>query len=730
MNKVFSFLIVVLLFVGTTLAQDKNYRQHRVQEGETIESIAKAYKVSPYNIIRLNPDAKNGIDPTMVLIIPAVSLLSDEKPQERTVTFVDYKVKKRETLYTIARNFKVSVDDIKKHNPTLYGAKLQRGSIIKIPQYSQAKTQEVADGEEKATGAIGIEQLTKPVFRDSLTGFKKHKARKRETLFGLSQKFGVGIDSIKKYNSFLYGAELKKGDRLEIPIYVQIEDKSPFAGVDLVEYIVQPKEGKWRVAYKFDTSVADLELYNPEMGEVLQSGQKILVPNKVVGVGDEVDENYNYYVVKPAEGFFRLKVKLGLEEEVIKALNPEIEELGGLKNGMVIKIPKNNEGDFNINNLLLTERFNLIDSINIRTVTNLAIMLPFKLNEINFDSQDEASDKIREDKLIANTSDFYSGVLMALDSVKKMGLSVNVKVYDIEYKNSKLDDILLIKDFDSIDAVIGPFLQRNVDKVALHLMDKNIPIISPWIDKDVKLMENVFQTMPSEETLRLRMMQHLEENMEGKNIIIIADEKHAYVKSRLLEKFPEAKDVDLTKTEEEKKKDDRGKFLTVEVITELLDPEKENWVIFETDDEVLGSNVTSILNSFVSDEMKITLFTTYRAKFYDNDNIDNTHLANLGFHYPSVDKVVPMDTSNAFIKEYNKTYNATPSRSAVRGFDLAMDVILRLAYKRNLGAYSYLIGETEYVENKFNYDKKVMGGYFNRATYIIKYDGLSIKELK
>jgi hypothetical protein len=38
--------------------------------------------------------------------------------------------------------------------------------------------------------------------------------------------------------------------------------------------------------------------------------------------------------------------------------------------------------------------------------------------------------------------------------------------------------------------------------------------------------------------------------------------------------------------------------------------------------------------------------------------------------------------------------------------------------------------ETNYVENKFNYRKKTFGGFFNEGVYIVKYEGLEIKEAK
>lgn len=72
--------------------------------------------------------------------------------------------------------------------------------------------------------------------------------------------------------------------------------------------MVQPKDGKWGIAYKYGITIPDLESLNPNMNEVLQPGEELIVPNiadnevKVIE-----DEQYNYYEVLPAEGFYRLE---------------------------------------------------------------------------------------------------------------------------------------------------------------------------------------------------------------------------------------------------------------------------------------------------------------------------------------------------------------------------------------------------------------------------------------
>ncbi|NND63101.1 MAG: peptidoglycan-binding protein, partial [Flavobacteriaceae bacterium] len=79
------------------------------------------------------------------------------------------------------------------------------------------------------------------------------------------------------------------------------------------------------------------------------------------------------------------------------------------------------------------------------------------------------------------------------------------------------------------------------------------------------------------------------------------------------------------------------------------------------------------------------------------------------------------DEKNAFLVSYKNKYGVLPNRYAVRGFDLAYDILLRLASADTLYDAVDSDSETEYIENKFRYDKKLFSGYTNQAFYILKY---------
>ena len=124
------------------------------------------------------------------------------------------------------------------------------------------------------------------------------------------------------------------------------------------------------------------------------------------------------------------------------------------------------------------------------------------------------------------------------------------------------------------------------------------------------------------------------------------------------------------------------------------------------------------------------LATTNMNSVFESDEISNEHLSNLKFTYASTSKTYDSDTSNSFVKRYNQIYHVTPNKRAVRGFDLTMDMVLRLVTSSDLYISVNESPLTEYVENKFEYKKKLFGGYYNNSAYLVQYQDLRLIEIK
>lgn len=629
-------IAIVILFCSFTLSA-QNYKTHKVKRGETIESIAKQYLVTPFDIYALNPDAKKDLSVNTVLIIPNSRVKNEERPQN-----------------------------------------------------------------EK-----------------QVINFKTHKVKRKETLFSIAKKYGIEITDIKKYNERLYAENLRKGDKIRIPKFKTVVNKVSLKNT-IRKYNVLPKEGKWRIAYKFGITVPELEALNPNLGDVLQPGQEINVPNISTNEEKPVEDNYNYYTVLKSEGYMALNRKLGVTQEELEALNPELKD-GGLKLGMVLRVPQNTKTSVEIKDI---DNTNLSLNLTNLDTKRIALMLPYRTNLIDMDSIEEAKEKIKTDRLLSISLDFQAGAMIAIDSAKRLGISTYLKVFDTRNQSAELSKILGSNDFSDYDAVVGPLLPKNFDRIAFELKRDDVPVISP-LTKPLNLFSNVFQSIPSNELLEATMINYVKSDSLPKHVVIISDSKHKRISDKLKGIFPNAKQIYSRKNE-----DGNEAYFIYPVDLENVFQNGRNIVFLETENEGFASNVISMVNGLNVEDQEIVLMTTNKNRAFEGREISNYHLSNLKFHYPSVNKTVTPSAKNGFIRAYRRTYNVSPNRYAVRGFDLMMDLLLRLASEDDLYKASQSDVETEYVENKFRYSKKLFGGYFNEAVYVVKYDNLTIVEAK
>ena len=77
---------------------------------------------------------------------------------------------------------------------------------------------------------------------------------------------------------------------------------------------------------------------------------------------------------------------------------------------------------------------------------------------------------------------------------------------------------------------------------------------------------------------------------------------------------------------------------------------------------------------------------------------------------------------------YVDTFGDLPKRAAIRGYDVTLDAILRFAHKKRLSANG--LGETEYIESRFDYVPNSDQGYQNRAYFLLEHQGYEILEIK
>ena len=381
---------------------------------------------------------------------------------------------------------------------------------------------------------------------------------------------------------------------------------------------------------------------------------------------------------------------------------------------MVLKVPENPDGKNTDDEAFAgmeegaDSKIDLSRNLDNRSTKEIALMLPFHLNIIDEDSIKTYRDAIMKERVVRISLDFYSGVLMALDETKAMGISTNLKVYDTKQKAAEVANIINTSNFTNTDAVIGPFVQETTEAAASRLESRNVPVINPLSNRNMRGYQNLFQSRPSQELLKNAMLDYISRNANGKNVIIVADGRAFQIKSELNSLLQAAGTITPT-----------DNYVSEAALAAKM-REGANWVILESDNINVVSSTTSALNRLAR-KYDITLLTTDKNDAYESDIISNNHLGTLKLHYPSVDKEYDTEISERFIDDYEERFGIEPNQYALRGYDLTMDVVLRLASAEDLyESFEKYPGYTEYYESKFHYLPKSGGGFTNDAVYILK----------
>ncbi len=154
--------------------------KHTVVKGETVYSISKMYHTTVDQIIRLNPGAADGIAIGSVLTIPQRRVISSEKEEN----YRYHTILPKETLYSVAKTYRLKPEDVVRANVGLSVESFQIGKTIRIPFF---ESYEVVKPFEKQTANI------------------IHTVQRGETLYSIARKYDVEVSTLEQMNPMLAG---------------------------------------------------------------------------------------------------------------------------------------------------------------------------------------------------------------------------------------------------------------------------------------------------------------------------------------------------------------------------------------------------------------------------------------------------------------------------------------------------------------------------------------------
>ncbi len=556
-----------------------------------------------------------------------------------------------------------------------------------------------------------------------------------------------------------------KGFKAFIILYFLVIATSCAQQKKYISYTVKRGETMKTIAKKLDMKTKDLMRLNPDVGRRPRPNTVIIIPNnhykettvnedlvtekidsteveKIVIDIDELKKNFVIHQVKKGDTFYSLTRFYNVTEEEIQLLNPEMTE--GLQPDMILKIkPVTDE-----NEIVIYQ-----DTIQDEASVRLAMLLPFRA--IQYDTI-EGKDIFKSNTLANITTDLYLGASVAVDSLRSQGLDINIDLFDTGRKNTKIDSLLMVTEFDEYDAIIGPLYSEEVPKVANRT---NVPVVFPVFSRnqDKFNASRVVKTYPDRNIHQKELVDHILKTYSNENLLIIGDSTETSIKNADL--------IKATLMQHDSIQDalilhpNEG-YIAKHFIINSLKAELGNWVILATDKSSIASDVINSLISLPTEEpeeeedeegdgkkeekekeddepeMQILPEDTVIKIFASNksnkfDRVDNNKLAKLGFTFTSD---VLIDENSPAVKIFNKQYleknNALPSYYATKGFDITYDTAIRLAAGNGLKS-TFRDGTSYRIESKFDYSRMLFTTSYNNGVFIMQYNAdMTLTRLK
>ena len=359
------------------------------------------------------------------------------------------------------------------------------------------------------------------------SGYFLHTVTKGQSLYSISSMYNVTIDDIVRLNPGS-DKQIREGAALKIPQATNNNSEKP------VFHTIQAGETLYRLSVKYNITTQAICLANPGLStENFRTGQVIIIPVKSetkqvqdtpqAATKEETTVKMNdwkdMHKVERKETIFSISREYGITEEELIAANPELKK-GKLKKGTFLFIPygknekqaQQQETTTPVKELTNEEAFSQNEELkkDIKTI-KAAVLLPFMAGSTT--NQDEQLRMV----------EYYEGFLMAVDSLKKQGVSIDLYTYDTKGKTATTNNILAKKEMKDMDIIFGPANTQDMDALATFADKNDIRLVVPFAPKVDEVFKNphIYQVNTPQSYLYSEVYEHFTRKFGDCNVIFL-----------------------------------------------------------------------------------------------------------------------------------------------------------------------------------------------------------------
>lgn len=571
-----------------------------------------------------------------------------------------------------------------------------------------------------------------------------HVVRKGETLYSISRAYEVTQQDIIAENP---GAQagLQIEQALKIPLKPVQTAPQPIPSDQLL-HEVESGQTLFSISRIYSVGVEEIVSLNPGVDEVLRAGDTLRIPRKTIttareGFPDE-DKDFLYHKVEKGETLYSLSRKYNVPIREIRRANRIL--IFGLRAGEIIRIPKtedflvetDEEPELDVLDqepdslAFFDEVFDefapepeclLFDSFTDGRHYHVALFLPLVLDR-SFQMAEAGTNLVMHSSVIPYL-EFYEGVLVAIDSLQKRGLSVNLYVYDSERSTRKIRRILSGEEFSRMDLIIGPFFPDELRVVSEFSIERKIPIVTPLTTRREFLQGNplLYQVTPSPQS-ELEKALAFVSSFPVRNFVLVHSNDPIEVsqvqqlKNILFRELAIDSGFHHVAIKEVFQADNLASNLE-----ESFVKDEQNVVIVLSSNQAFIADVLNRLN-ILSMSYPLTVFGLPDWQKFRNLEVDFYHRLQIHFLAPFFVDYQKPEVQN-FLKAFRSRFGAEPLDYGFLGFDISYYFLSALQkfgpeFPRCL---PYLqLGLTQ---SEFSFRKSSMGsGFENKGLSVIRYN--------
>lgn len=572
------------------------------------------------------------------------------------------------------------------------------------------------------------------IVAQSTAGHFIHTVTKGQSLYSISSMYNVSIADIVKENPGS-DAGIKVGQSLKIPqngdnqvTFHTIQSGETLYKLSVkygvsVERICQANPGLSAKNFRVDQVIAIPPVAKSEQVSAEVVDQLPALPAKVEKKDESLKPNCrDMHRVERKETVYSICKQYGITEEELLAANPEIKNKK-LKKGKFLCIPYPKETantttptqpqtnvDATLTDAQLFDR-NKKKNEKISTI-KAAVVLPF-----NTDGTGTRDEQVR-------MVEYYEGFLMAMDSLKKQGISIDLYTYDSGKTASSVNKILNKAEMKNMDIIFGPAHPEQVKPMAEFAQKHNSRLVIPFSSKGDDVFGNpaVYQINTPQSYLYSEVYEHYLRKFPNAHVIFLDaatghTDKDDFVKG-LKE---ELKNRQITF------KELRGENINPEGMKLAVDSLRENVIIPTSGKNVVLTKILPqlIVTSREHPNYDMKLFGYPEWQTYTDDHLASFFELNTYFYssfYTNNLFPAAIQFTNAYRKWFSKDMANTFPKYGMLGFDTAYFFLKGLNdYGSNFEDQVKQMQVTP-IQTGFKFDRvNNWGGFINRKVFFVNF---------